>query len=302
MNNKVAIILINYNGLEDTLECIKSIELSNYKNYKVIVVDNNSKKDEGKIIKENCKQVKVINSKDNLGFSGGNNLGIKYAIDNHFDKILLLNNDTIIDSDMIENLLKYSNASTIVAPKMYYYSDKNVIWYGGGYISKLTGNAYHYQMNCEDQNDKDIKECTFATGCCMMIDSKIIQKYGYLSEEYFMYCEDTDYCLRLLKNNINIIYNPKAVLWHKISKSTGGKLSPFSAYYMTRNRLIYIKKFKNYFYPTAYIYTIITRYVRIIQFILAKNEIWKYIRKGISDANKNLVGKSDNFLKMERKE
>lgn len=297
MKNKVnvAIVLVNYNGFKDTIECIESIKANNFKNYKIIVVDNASFSDDAKIIKEKCNDIILIKSKENLGFSGGNNLGIKYALDNKFDKILLLNNDTIIDADMIENLLKYSDDSTIVTPKMYYYDEKNVIWYGGGYINKFTGKANHYQINSEDQNDTDVKECTFATGCCIMIDSNIIEKCGYLSEEYFMYCEDTDYCLNLLKNNVKILYNPNAKLWHKVSKSTGGSLSEFSIYYMTRNRLIYLKKYKDYFYRTAYVYTILTRYIRMFQYWVKKDNKYKALKKGIVDYKKCILGNTEKI-------
>ena len=295
--NSIAIILVNYNGLSDTIECIESIKLSTFKNYKIIIIDNASTKDSfTDFEKKYSDEVIFIKSKENLGFAGANNVGIKYAIDNGYTHVMLLNNDTVIDPSLIDNLLMYSNDETIVTPKMYYYSNKNMIWYGGGEINKDTGKAIHEHIDESDNDEKNVKECTFTTGCCMMINVNIIKKIGMLSEEYFMYCEDTDYCLKALNNNIKILYNPNAKLWHKFSKSTGGSLSPFSVYYMTRNRFIYIKKYEEYFSKKAYWFTLFSRYVRIIQYWIRKDEIYKSIRKGIKDFNKKIVGKVDKYI------
>lgn len=294
--NKIAIILVNYNGTNDTIECIESIKKSTYDNYKVIVVDNASPEKDCKKITKKFPDVKLIESKENLGFSGGNNLGIKYALENDFDYIMLLNNDTIIDNLMINELLKNSDKNTITAPKMYYYKEKNRIWYAGGKIDKITGSVKHYKMNEIDNNEDKISNVTFATGCCMMINADIIKRIGMLNDSYFMYCEDTDFCLNALSNNIKILYIPNAKLWHKVSVSSGGEGSPFSTYYITRNRFYYISKYKNYFAFTAMLYSFITRYIRILQYKFKKNNIWKSIKKGVYDYKKKINGKVDKYF------
>lgn len=291
-NSRVAVILINYNGLEDTLECIESIK-KNDMEVDIIVVDNASKVDEGKIIKERYSFVKIIRSDKNLGFSGGNNLAIKYALENNFEYVMLLNNDTIIKSNMISELLKNANENTIAVPKMYYYDDKNIIWYDGGYISKVKGSSNHDNMNKIDNNYSKNRNCTFATGCCILIHVNILMKIGLLNENYFMYCEDTEYCLRALKNNIKILYIPTAQLWHKVSRSTGGSYSNFATYYMTRNRFIYLKEYRTYFYFSAYIFTLFTRYIRIIQYFIKKDSRWKAIHNAVIDFKSGKIGEVD---------
>jgi GT2 family glycosyltransferase len=286
---KTAIILVNYNGLTDSIDCIESLyKIDNFDEVKIIFVDNASKNDDGKVIKEKYTEVKVINSRVNRGFSVGNNLGITYALKEHFGYIVLLNNDTVVDSLMIEKLKECCTENSVVTPKMYYYSNRNVIWYGGGRINRFTGNAQHYQMGCEDTHISEIKDCSFATGCCIMIKSNTIEKIGLLNEDYFMYCEDTEFCIRLKLNGYNIQYVPDAKLWHKVSSSTGGSDSPFSTYYMTRNRLHYVKRYRKYFACTAYAFSLVSRYIRMLQ---CKDENRKSaFKQGILDHFNGITG------------
>lgn len=290
----IAVILVNYNGLNDTIECIESLNKSERK-VSIIVVDNASEKCNAEIIEYKYSDVTVIRSKINLGFSGGNNLGIKYALDRGFDFIMLLNNDTVIDSKMITNLLLAVEKDTLVSPVMYYFDDKNSIWYGGGYINKFTGNAIHMNMNTSNEIKKDFY-CSFATGCCWLMSRKLIEEIGLLSEEYFMYCEDVDYCIRLQNSGKKIKLVSNAKLWHKVSKSSGGNNSPFSIYYITRNRLYYLKRYRDYFTVFAYPFSVITRFVRIFQFLLKGEVAWKAFYKGIIDYYKGITGEVDEYI------
>lgn len=291
---KIATILINYNGYEDTADAINSIEKSSVKT-DIIVVDNASDQNEGDKLKEAFSDIYVIQSKENVGFSGGNNLGIKYALNKNYEYIMLLNNDTVISNKMIENLLKYASDHTVVSPLMYYYTNKKKIWFAGGDINRFTGNTEHYMMNCIEDKQLQNTKCAFLTGCCMMIHTNIIKKVGLLDETYFMYCEDTDFSIRLKRNGFEMLMVPEAKLWHKVSSSTGGDESAFSLYYMTRNRLNYVKKYRKDLLPTAYAFSIITRYIRAFQYKMRKNENWKTIRKAIKDHKRNISGKTDLY-------
>lgn len=289
---KLAIIIITYNGLQDTLECIESIKKSTGDfNYQIIVVDNNSKMDEASIIKEKYPEIHTIRSNINGGFSYGNNLGIQYAIENMFDYCMLLNNDTLVDEAMIQLLLSKAKDNTIVVPTMFYANDPTCIWYGGGYINKWTGNAKHNRMDKKIDVDTLQEEyCTFATGCCVVINTNIFKKIGLLDEKMFMYCEDTEFCIRALTNGILIKYIPKAKLWHKISQSTGGSKSPFSTYYITRNRLYCIKNNSSFFKKSAYLFTILTRYIHVV--FERDKKIREAYCKAISDFKHNILGDS----------
>lgn len=287
----ITVILVNYNGLNDTADAIKSL----YKAFgflDIIVVDNCSRNDEAKKIKQMFSSIKVIYSEKNLGFAGGNNLGIQYALKTGADYIMLLNNDTVVDKDMIKIMLQNISDDTLVVPKMLYYSRPNKIWYGGGNINRKLGHSFHIDVNQEETRAsiKKPQYCTFATGCCIMASKRIFEVLNGFDESYFMYCEDTDFCIRLLKHGFKILYLPDAKLWHKVGSSSGGEESPLSNYYITRNRLLCLKKHKDYFEPTAFWYSLVSRYIRMIQYALKKKE-WKIFYMALEDARKGIVGK-----------
>ncbi len=292
-NSECTVIIINYNGSADTLLCLKSIESSTI-DTSVIIVDNCSNLEDYIKLKENCKKAKLIRSNVNLGFAGGNNLGISEAFKyNSINKIILLNNDTEIRSNCIEVLLKYLKEGVIVTPKMLYYNDKNRIWYAGGHINKITGRAIHDHMNEIDQiSSTETVDCDFTSGCCMGFTVKDLKRLGFLNESYFMYCEDTEFCLRAVNKGIKIRYVPQSVIYHKVSQSTGGGESAFCLYYMTRNRLRYLNEYNNYFSIFAVPFTLVTRYIRILQFVLKRDKKWRAISRGICDFYSHIDGNS----------
>ena len=164
---KIIIILINYNGELLTDACIQSINQSTEET-DIFVVDNASHND---AIVEVCSKyhnVFLHRSSENLGFSGGNNIGIEYAIKNGYRYIMLLNNDTIIDPSMIHELIASCNDEQISVPCMYYYDKPQTIWYAGGQIDRIKGSAKHF---FQDQTVGSLEEiiCSFATGCCIMM-------------------------------------------------------------------------------------------------------------------------------------
>lgn len=287
----IAIILVNYNGLQDTIECIESIKkANNYDEIQIIVVDNASDKDEAKLIKQYDSEIKAIRTKCNKGFSYGNNIGIKYALSKKYSKIALLNNDTVIAKNTFELLRDaIDSGCTVAVPKILYYEKKDLIWYGGGTINKWTGNAYHFN-ELKPKKKQKANQGFFATGCCIMFSYEVFYKVGLLDESYFMYCEDVDYCLRLYDKGIDIKYVPRAKLWHKIGVSSGGNTSAFSTYYLTRNRMLCILKNKQYFKLSAIIFSLITRIIRLIQ---SKNKDVRiaYFR-GIVDYINRISGRS----------
>lgn len=264
-DKKIAVVIVNYNGIADTLECIDSLKRSdNFKDISIIVVDNNSNNNEAERIREGYNFVTVISSNSNKGFAGGNNLGIKYALKNGFQYVLLLNNDTVIAHDMISILASNCLNKEIVVPIMYYFSNPDFIWYGGGTIDKHKGNGIHLHSNEKDMGKLKANVCTFSTGCCMLIPSIIFEEIGLLDEKSFMYCEDMEFCIRLDLNNIKIKFLPEAKLWHKVGVASGGESSPFSTYYLTRNRLNYVRQYRNYFAITAYPFSLLSRIIRMI--------------------------------------
>lgn len=247
MNELVAIILVNYNGLKDTVECVNSIIKSDYDNYRIIVVDNHSK-DANTIKKDSFLQSKcdVIVAEDNLGFSYGNNVGIQYASKKYNPKyFLLLNNDTIIQPDTISVLVDnmHGKEGTGIATcqiNMYYAPE--LVWFGGGVFNFKTGIADMPEIGKKESvHLQGSREITFASGCLMLISDEVIDRIGLLDDSFFMYSEDADYCCKVLKAGFTISYTNSTKIFHKVSASTGAH-SPMQQYYMFRNNLIMIKR------------------------------------------------------------
>ena len=281
---RVSIILVNFNGSDDTIECIKSLEQLIYPNYNIIVVDNASEPEQiMKLDSISSDGVHIIKSKENLGFSGGNNLGIKHAFKLGAQYVCLLNNDTVVDKMFLNYLvdrIELDYNIGIVCPKICEYYNKKRISYGGGEINYTKGGCFIYGINVYDEKIMNqSRPITFASGCCMLIRKEVIDKIGYLPEEYFLYYEDTDYSVRTIEFGFRIWYDSNAVIWHKESVSTG-KGSPNYQYYFTRNRLMFIRKnfmVKNKLtaYPITFMY--------IIKSIIQKKFGFKHSFLGVKD-------------------
>lgn len=247
MKPSVAIILVNYNGFSDTVECIKSLQNIYYEKYTIYVIDNAStqkpREDELQFIKNNSV---YIEERNNLGFSGGNNVGIKLALERDFDYILLLNNDTVVENDFLDILVDVSLANPnagIVGGKIKYFSNPELIWFGGGFFDKSTGIADHEKYNQIDGDDGvEIRKISFMTGCLMLIPQKVIKEVGLLDDSYFLYAEDADFSCRVINKGFDILYCNRSIIYHKVSASTG-VLSDNITYYMTRNNLFLVKKY-----------------------------------------------------------
>lgn len=292
-NAQDVIILVNFNSSSDTIECINSIKKSTV-DVSVILVDNGSNEEEFQKIKIYEKDITILRSDINLGFAAGNNIAINLILEQYSNikNIILLNNDTVIEPQMIEILRNRSNGKSISVPRMMYFDEPDVVWYGGGTFNRWTGRTIHVGMNKHIGEYQDNSICDFATGCCMLIPIDICKKLGCLDESYFMYCEDTEYCLRAKRNGIEINYVPDAALYHKLGRSSGGGESAFSLYYMTRNRLRYLNDYKEMFLFTATPFTICSRLLRIIQFRLKRNSKSDAIMMGLIDYYRGKVGRN----------
>lgn len=288
--NETYIILVNYNGYKDTLNCIKSIKDKDLDN-NIIVVDNNSTDNSIEHL-EKIDGITFIKSKKNLGFSGGNNLGINYAIKKGAKYIMLLNNDTEIETNSItimKKTLEENNLLGIVGSRIMYYDNKKIINYCGGNINWNRGTTIHqnYKKEFDDKIEKFFYT-EFVTGCSMMIKREVFEKIGLLPEEYFMYYEDVDFCVKVKEVGYKLGVCADSVIYHKVSSASGGEDSPFSIKWMTRNRMIFINKYKKYtngYFTIMFFY--ITRILKIIKnFFIGKKYINKAIIEGIKDGRK----------------
>lgn len=287
MEPTVAIILVNYNGYDDTVECVKSIQDIKYHNYKVFIVDNNSS-DTEKMRNDEflSKNAEIIYSNVNLGFSGGNNLAISIALKEKFEYIVLLNNDTAVDPDFLGELVKTAQKENVgaVTGKIYFYYHPETVWSAGGEYNRNTGLTIQYSGIDEAEFDVE-KKITFATGCLLMVPATIIQKVGLMDESYFLYSEDSDYCQRIIDAGFEIMYSPKSIIYHKVSASTGDK-SPLQQRYMMRNNLYMIKK-----YGVSPVHAYIKLGWHMFKHIVRGRRNLKPAIQGISDFLHNKIGK-----------
>lgn len=294
MSSEIAVILVNYNGTNDTIECVKSI-MNSEEPADVFVVDNDSSESQRiqlhKALEDLCV---IIDAPSNLGFSGGNNLGITKAVELGYKYCLILNNDTIVSKECIGILKRECRANRIVAPKIYNYYKKDILWAAGGFISKVTGKGKDIGEGTKDPDPGDtvLKKCSFLSGCCLMIPVSAFEKTGLFEQEYFLYYEDVDFSLKARKNEIDLLYVPSAIIWHKDS-GTSGKKSKITEYYLTRNRLHIINKYNEYFWPTAKIISYLTFYTKIMLCMLKQNPMNKVYIKAIHDYENNITGKTE---------
>ncbi|MCB5527867.1 MULTISPECIES: glycosyltransferase family 2 protein [Lachnospiraceae] len=283
----VYVILVNYNGLNDTEECIRSLKQNSYDNYKIIVVDNCSPDDNIYDLKDKWNDLIIVSSLANEGFAKANNHGIDIALQNGADYVLLLNNDTIVEKDFLENMVVTAQklAADVLTCKIMYNYDRTKLWYGGGKIDWKKGYGIHYVSN----ELKDITEIEFVTGCCMLLKKNVVETLK-LPEDYFMYFEDVDYCVKLREHGFSIFYSPYIKLYHKVSASAGIE-SPFFVYYWNRNRLIFMKKYRyrvgtlSYYMRVSFF--LLTRLFKTIGYILhgdfEKNQkMFEGVKAGIS--------------------
>lgn len=287
---KLSILTINYNGLNDTCKLIDSIPFNN--DLEVIVVDNASTQDEASIISERYPQVKVIRSKQNLGFAGGNNIGIKEANGKY---ILLINNDTYFKEFNIDPLIERLDSTDkigIVCPKLRFAWGNNPIQYAGYTpLSSITVRNQAIGFGEEDHGQYDIAHSTpYAHGAAMLIKREAIEKVGLMPECYFLYYEELDWSMMFTRAGYKIWYDPACTVYHKESQATGQN-SPLRTYYITRNRLLLVKRnYQGINKYLSYLYQIVLVAIRdIIKYTFQRRfDLAKSVFRGIITFNSQI--------------
>ncbi len=242
---KVSIITLNWNGLEDTIECLESLKTITYPNYEVIVVDNGSEGNDAQVLKEKFGgYIHLIENDKNYGYTGGNNLAIRHVLAHSPpDYFLILNNDTVVAPDFLDHLVGAAEADAsigVVGPKIYYYDSPNRIQSAGNRINMWTGWVYSIggrQIDTGQYNKR--QKVDWISGCCLLAKREVIQKVGGFDESYFFGWEEVDYCLAVRKSGYEVIYVPQSKAWHKARGAERG----FQCYYAARNTFIFARKY-----------------------------------------------------------
>jgi hypothetical protein len=248
--SRIGIVLVNWNSYEDTAACLRSLAAITYPNVEIIVVDNASSDESATKLQAEFHGITFIRSKENAGFTGGNNLGIEYAMDADCDHVLLLNNDTFVLPDFLEPLVARMESDSKIAAvsgKIYYAPETRdgadrIIWYAGCYRKWHMG-YHHYGVEEQDIGQFDApREIPYASGCLMLLRGGALRKIGVLSPEYFIYWEEADWCHRARDAGYICMYEPKSVIYHNFRSAALGYETPFHMYMQYRNALIYAKK------------------------------------------------------------
>jgi GT2 family glycosyltransferase len=295
---KVKIITVHYGKIKTTLNCLTS--LNHLITLNDLILINNSQTNIGKIIKDKFKQVTVVNNQKNLGYAAALNIGIKLALKNNPQFILILNNDIVVKKNFLKELLTFSKTdekpiklnkkttavseispSGTAAVKSYLKNNKadlisprildqhSNIWFAGGEIDRKRLTAGHTRRKLD-----------FLSGCCLLIKRQVFDKIGFFDERYFMYYEDVDFCFRARKAGFRLGIADKAIIYHYIKHSQ--KSTKLMEYYLARNHLLFVKKHASFF-------------VKIREFIRLPKTLWQHYRNkefaaliGIKDALFNL--------------
>jgi GT2 family glycosyltransferase len=246
------VIVLNWNGRTDTLECLASLGRASHPSMRVLVVDNGSTDGSQDAIRHEYPGVTLVETGTNLRFAGGNNAGIRAALAQGAEQIMLLNNDTTVDPHFLEAMtgtLQSSPATGIVAPKILYAGDPARLWYAGGEISFWTGTMRHRGIREPDDGRFDVAcETGYATGCCFLARRSTVEKVGGLDESYFIYAEDADWCMRARRAGFRIVYEPRARIWHKVSVSAGGHLSSFKIRHKFVSNLRFFSRYSSWYH------------------------------------------------------
>ena len=242
---KIFILILNWNGKSDTVECLSSLEKINYTNYEVLIIDNASKDNSVSLISRKFPKHTILRNKKNLGFAEGNNVGIRYAIKHGADFVLLLNNDTIVDPELLQSFVKTIGEKPdagILGAKILHYNQKEKLNHFGGMWNPQ---SCKFEENAKNEKDgpeyETIQKVDYVCGCAFFLSREVIQKIGLLEAGFFLLWEETDYCARARKEGFQVYICGRSRVWHKISASfTGGR--PHTHYYWWRNRLYWIKR------------------------------------------------------------
>jgi GT2 family glycosyltransferase len=242
---KVCFVLINLNQEVLTRACIRSLQALTYPNVEIILVDNGSWDGSGRRLAAEFPSVYFLTSKVNLGFAGGNNIGIRFALEREASYVVLLNNDTIAPPGMMEPLVGAAHRDKLIGVqscKIFFLAERSTIWYAGGKLRIYSGAGTHPGMHEEDRGQFDVfGDTDFATGCMMFLSRKALETVGLLDERYFLFLEDADWCVRARQLGFRVIYNPAAHLWHRVS-ATAQIESALYLYFTSRSRVLFVRK------------------------------------------------------------
>lgn len=279
MPAQIAAIILNLSRYDMTSECIRSLAATDAENLQIIVVDNGSSEDSVGLFRRRFPNMTVLPQSRNLGFAAGCNVGIRHAIAEGFEYVLLLNNDTVAAPDLVREMLVAIQSNSLVAavcPKIYFANSRQMLWYAGGDFSLWTGLPRHRGWKTIDRGQFERqREITHATGCAMLVRCRALHDVGLLDEQFWAYAEDLDWSIRFRKKGYRLAFAPKARLWHHDGatavQALGSGTQAMRQFFSTRNMVFVARKHASWWQIPSYAFGFLINHIAFYTFL----RIWK---------------------------
>lgn len=285
---KIGVVTVTYNSEPVLQEFFDSLAMQTHRNFVLYVVDNASKDNTLEMSRQRTDlPVVIIANGENLGVAEGNNQGIRAALADGCECVLLLNNDIVFPADLFAQL--YAGLDRhhcdMTTGKMYYHDRPDVFWCAGGRFQPWLG--YRTQHDGVDQKDigqyDQPRRVTYTPTCCLLVRRSVFDRVGLMDSRYFVYSDDVDFLYRCLKQGISIRFVPQAMLWHKVGRLSGGATSDFMMGYCTRNRVYFLHKNLPKIFA-AFWYGIYRTYL-LLRYVLGKDSkrVWELKQNSVRE-------------------
>lgn len=295
----VSIIILNWNGIRDTLECLASLGRLQYPNFEIFVVDNGSDNNEANDLQRQFGTwIRILKNQKNLGYAEGNNQAARIVLEEgKSDYILFLNNDTIVDADFLHRMIRVAEQDTnigIVGPKICWYQQRDVLLFVGGDINLFFGEARHRGLfKRDDPRFQKCRSVDYIEGSAMLVKTSLLKEVGIFDSIFFCYWEDVDLSLRAKRRGWKCVIVPESRIYHKVSSSTGGDQSPRSLYLIERNRFIFMQRYASFYHWPFFLFFLLANGSKTVLkfFIQHKTNQARAYLSGIRDGFKFLLQK-----------
>lgn len=296
--NLVGVVTVTYNSAAVIRGFMDSLLPQTHSEFSLYVIDNASSDETSTLLADyRDSRMTIVRNHDNVGVAEGNNIGIRAALKDGCAFVLLINNDTVFDSDLLSKLVEglREHDSEMVVPKILFFDEPDKIWSAGGYFSALRGNSKHFGFAQKDDGRFDQpRAVSYNPTCCMLIKREVFDRVGFMDANYFVYFDDTDFCLRAYRAGVKLFYLPAAQLKHKVGSLTGG-MSSFTLRYCVRNHVYCVLKNysagQSFFYCVALSVYIPAKYLFFLRspkrFWTAQKAFWEGILLFVSNTERS---------------
>lgn len=283
MEKSVHIVVLNYNGYEDTIACVESLLKIQYKNYKIIVVDNASTNDYATLQQNLARDIILLQTGKNLGYAGGNNVGIQWALEDGADYVCVLNNDTEVEPDFLKQLVDFAETNPdcgMVGPAILEFDEPELVQTTGAMINIAKGADLPLNQGKPIDEVEKVIACDYIGGACMLVRKEVMEKIGLIPENYFLFYEETEWCCRAKQAKFGVYCLTTAHIYHKGSSSIN-KVQGLSKYLLYRNRVVFVKRNGTFTEKAKFFIYLGLKMVQTLVFDFSNKDEIKYYLHGV---------------------